>query len=157
MLRKFKNFYSSLGFKIVLVILVASLVPLGATTYVSLSQADEKLDEKSTARQVAAVENVAEKAETRSRFYQKQVRLVNQHPAVQQLVEKRYENESLGEAAAQYEKGAGYPKLLDGDPAYERTQSYFTQVASDNPSIDMIRVFWRDGNVLSGYKLGSED
>ncbi|WP_327052144.1 methyl-accepting chemotaxis protein [Halomicrococcus gelatinilyticus] len=157
MLGKLKNVYKTLGFKIVLVILVCSLVPLGATTYISLEQADEKLDKKSTARQAAAVENVAEKAETRSRFYQKQIRLVRQHPSVQDLVEKRYENESLGEAVTRYEKGAGYPRLLDGDPAYERTQTYFTRVAADNPSIDMIRVFWRDGNVLSGYKLGSED
>ncbi|WP_168215972.1 methyl-accepting chemotaxis protein [Halorussus ruber] len=148
---------NTLDFKIVAVILVCSLAPLGATTYVSLSQADETLDHKSSARQAAEVESVAQNAKTRSQFYKKQVRLVRQHPAVRELVRKRYENESLGDAAKSYERGTAYPKLLGEDPTYQRTQSYFAQVAADNPSIDMIRVFWRDGNVLSGYKLGEED
>ena len=152
-----RQFHRTLTFKIVVVILVCSLAPLGVTTYVSLSQADGMLDHKSTARQATEVENVAGNAERRSQVFENQIRLLKDHPAVQQLARERYENESLGDAVTRYEKGTGYPKLLDGNATYERTQSYFTRVAADNPSIDMIRVFWRDGNVLSGYKLGGED
>jgi methyl-accepting chemotaxis protein len=149
--------WQKIGVQLIVLILVCSIVPLGVTTYIAESQAKSALEHKSVERKQAEVESVVENAQTRSEFYERQIRVVETHPAVRRLVEERYSNEDLGERADEYEKGAAYPELMGDEPAYTNALEFFDEVAAQNPNIDMIRVFWRDGNVLAGHKLGEED
>ncbi len=70
---------------------------------------------------------------------------------------ERYENKELDEEAKKYERGAAYPQLLRDSEAYQEVLNYFMEIAKERPDIDMIRIFWKDGNVLVGVKLGKED
>ena len=151
------RFYRKLGVKVVAVILVCSLLPLAATTAVSESTAETALESEAIGQQRAAVAGVADNVATRSEFYRKQVRIVKRHPAVEDLVEYRYGNETLSRRAANEPVGTAYPTLLGDHEAYAETQSFFAGVAEDDPGITMIRVFWKDGSVLTGYKRGAED
>ncbi|MDY6775142.1 MAG: hypothetical protein SV253_03550 [Halobacteria archaeon] len=146
-----------LGFKIVAVILVCSLVPLGITTYITETEAETALESKSTQVYESKVSGISDNAKTRSEFYQRQVKVVAANPHVQRLVEHRYGNETISSQVDEYEKGTAYPQILGENQEYQKTQEFFQDVGEDNPNIDMIRVFWKDGNVLTGYKLGEED
>jgi len=151
-----EQIYRKIGVQLVALILVCSLLPLGVTTYVAETKAESQLEHKSVERQKTEVENVASNAKMRSQFYERQIELVQSHPAVRNLVRERYGNESLGKRTDEFEQGAAYPALLGSNPDYRDALDFFWDVGDQNPNVDMVRVFWRDGNVLAGYKLGSE-
>jgi methyl-accepting chemotaxis protein len=151
------QFHRKLGVRLIALVLVCSLVPLGVTTATSVGTAQDALEQASTERQASEAEAVARNAEARSEFYRKQVQVIREHPAVRNVVRYRHENPSMGETAGQFEKGAAYPAMLATNDAYGQSQQFFEQVAEKNPNIDMIRVFWKDGNVLTGYKFGTAD
>ena len=154
---KVRGITNRFEFKIVLVILVASLLPLGATTAIAHTQASDALAEKSTTAQQKQLEGVSNNLQTRSEFYKRQVRVVATNPYVRELARHRYQNDTIDGRTDAFERGEVYPQLLGDTQSYQNTQQFFAKVASQNPNIDMIRVFWKDGNVLSGYKLGEED
>jgi methyl-accepting chemotaxis protein len=152
-----REMYQTLGFKLIVLVLICSLVPLGATTYVSGQQASTALTDASAEQQATETKRIAENTKLRTEFYGKQVRLVRKHPSIRNLIQLRQRKTQLSQQASQYEEGAIYPDTFGNTAAYDNSQQFFEEVAAENPNIDMIRVFWRDGNVLTGYKLGEED
>ncbi|MFD1586701.1 methyl-accepting chemotaxis protein [Halorientalis brevis] len=121
----------------------------------AVTEAQGALANSSEAKMAAEVGNVAENAEMRSELSRSQVQAVREHPAVRDLVAHRYGNETIEERADQYEQGAAYASTLNETREYERTYEFFDEFALQNTDIDSIRVFWRDGNVLAGYKRGN--
>jgi methyl-accepting chemotaxis protein len=151
------RWYRKLGVQLILLILVCSLIPVGVTTYVAVGESQAALEDQKTHQLETNVGSVTKNAEDRAEVYEIQVRQVRDHPAVRNLVEKRYQNEQLDGQVDEFEQGAAYPELLGSEPEYRRALSYFDSVAETNENIDMIRVFWKDGNVLAGHRLGEED
>ncbi|RLM54112.1 methyl-accepting chemotaxis protein [Halobellus sp. Atlit-31R] len=154
---KLHDITSRFEFKIVLAILVASLLPLGATTALAHTQASSALEEQSTTAQQKQLESISNNLQTRSEFYERQVRVVATNPYVRDLARHRYQNDTIDSRVDDYDRGTVYPETLGDTQSYQNTQAFFAEVAAQNPNIDMIRVFWKDGNVLTGYKLGEED
>lgn len=152
-----QRLFSRFSSRLVLVILLVSLVPLAASTYVSSTQTQAALDEQAFEVQKEAATRIAENAQSRSEFFKRQAALIQENPHVRELVVHRYRNETLANATAGAELGAGYPQAFADNETYQQTQQYFGEVAAENPSMEMIRVFWRDGNVLTGQKFGQED
>jgi len=151
------EFRHTLAFKLVLLVLVCSLIPLGATAYVSAQEASNALTDASAEQQAVETGQIAENTRTRTGFYDKQVRLMRDHPAVRNVVKIRRARPNLSAESMDYDNGEGYVELLSDTDEYRRSQEYFARVDEQNPSINSIRVFWSDGKLLSGYKLGEED
>jgi len=151
------EFRHTLAFKLVSLVLVCSLLPLGATAYVSGEQASAALTDASAEQQAIETQRIAENTRTRTGFYDKQVRLVGNHPAVVDLVELRRSRPGLQSKVTDHERGAVYPAELGDTEVYRTSQRYFERVAEGNANVNSIRVFWSDGNLISGYELGEED
>ncbi|WP_456474496.1 HAMP domain-containing protein, partial [Candidatus Pyrohabitans sp.] len=146
-----------LGFKIILLVLFSALMPLSVVTYVSSNEAGDALTAQGMEQLSSATESAALRAVEHSRSFENDIRLIKKHPAVQRLVKERYENKALDKEVSKYKKGAAYPKLLGDTETYQEVLNYFMEIAKERPNIDMIRIFWKDGNVLAGVKLGKED
>ncbi|MFB6122578.1 MAG: methyl-accepting chemotaxis protein [Haloferacaceae archaeon] len=151
-----REMHKTLGFKLVVLILVCSLVPLGVTTYVSGQQASTALTDASAEQQATETQRIAENTRIRTQFYGKQVRLIRKYPAIQNLLTLRQRKTQLSQETSEYGKAEIYTKTFGDTSEYGASQRYFSEVAAENPNIDMIRVFWRDGSLLTGYKLGEE-
>jgi methyl-accepting chemotaxis protein len=151
------QWYKKLGVQLIALILVCSLIPVGVTTFVAVGESQTALEEQKTHQLETNAASVTKNAKDKSEVYEIQVRQVRNHPAVQNLAEKRYRNEEIDGQVDEYEQGAAYPELLGSEPEYQQALSYFDSVAQTNENIDMIRVFWKDGNVLAGSRLGEED
>lgn len=148
--------YRSVSVQLVLLILVCTLIPLGVTTYVAIGESQAALESTTSERLEADTGAVAQNAEDRSEIFATQLEQVRDHPAIEELIELRYENHEIESRVDEFEEGTAYPKLLSGEPEYETAVEHFHTVAERNEHIDMVRVFWEDGNVLAGHTLGEE-
>ncbi|NOZ59509.1 MAG: HAMP domain-containing protein, partial [Euryarchaeota archaeon] len=137
--------------------LFSALIPLTVVTYFSSEKAGEALKAQEIDELETNVESVAAQMVDHSRNFENEIRLIKKHPAVKRLIMERYQNSALDEEVKKYERGAAYPQLLRDSEAYQEVLSYFMEIARERPNIDMIRIFWKDGNVLVGVKLGKED
>ncbi|WP_457554436.1 HAMP domain-containing protein, partial [Candidatus Pyrohabitans sp.] len=157
MLAGFRISKDSLSFKIIVLVLFSAMIPLTVVTYFSSEKAGEALKTQEIEELKTNVEGAAAQIVDHSRNFEDEIRLIKKHPAVQRIIMERYENRALDEAVKNYEKGAAYPQLLRDSEAYQEVLNYFMEIARERPNIDMIRIFWKDGNVLVGVKLGKED
>ncbi|MFB6131739.1 MAG: methyl-accepting chemotaxis protein [Salinigranum sp.] len=151
------GFSRTLGFRLVALILVCSLLPLGFTTYVSETKAASALTKQSMDQQSSQVEHVDSTLHLRAQYFEREVQTVRDHPSTQDLVHFRKRYTSLDAKTTQYDKGAAYPELLATNDRYLAAIDHFQRVASRNPNVLGVRLFWRDGNVLAGVQQGTQD
>lgn len=76
---------------------------------------------------------------------------VREHPEVSELV-MEFSKTATGSKAE-----PPYPLALSDSESYHRLVSYFTELTSEVTSLEMLRIFWKDGYVLAGVVYGSED
>ncbi|AKG91226.1 Signal transduction histidine kinase [Geoglobus ahangari] len=76
---------------------------------------------------------------------------VKQHPQIIDLFRK------FGELKERDGISPPYPMVIRDWDAYRAVISYFAEVSSYEPSLEMLRTFWKDGNVVAGVVYGSED
>ena len=85
-----------------------------------------------------------------------------QNPKLQEIVQWRTENTTLDsefDSLSPEEKinGSFYPDRINTTQKYIDLYDYFETVYDSTSGIDMIRIFYEDGNVLVGIKLGNQD
>lgn len=117
------QWYKKLGVQLIALILVCSLIPVGVTTFVAVGESQTALEEQKTHQLETNAASVTKNAKDKSEVYEIQVRQVRNHPAVQNLAEKRYRNEEIDGQVDEYEQGAAYPELLGSEPEYQQALS----------------------------------
>ncbi len=88
--------------------------------------------------------------------------IIHQYPPIQEFIEFRASNDTLDDEFAllspsEQIEGSFYTGKLNSTSLYQEVLQYFQSVSSKQPGLEMLRVFWADGNLLVGVMNGEED
>ncbi len=88
--------------------------------------------------------------------------VLSPYDQIDEIVEWRKNNASLDEYyeslnSTERIQGDLYPHQINSTQLYQTIYGYFNQIQQSTEGIDLIRIFYRDGNILVGERLGEED
>ncbi len=88
--------------------------------------------------------------------------IIRQFHPIQEFVGWRASNDTLDDEFAllspsEQVEGSFYTEKLNSTSLYQDVLQYFLSISSERPSLEMLRVFWADGNLLVGIMEGDEN
>lgn len=131
---------------IVLLVFFGVFISFSSSTVIE-NRANERLLSE-TSQRTAFVEKLLDQ-------YLNDMKILSHYEEIRGLYAYRYNSTAIDSYMASLSSedkinGSHYPVLLDGVEIYETVLGYFLDIIEDRPEIDLIRVFYRDGNVLCG-------
>lgn len=121
---------------LITLVLVCSLIPLAVVTYVSITDAEDAVENEVHDQLRAEVEGIAESTETNADASIEQARILASQKDIVELATVRQETEDV-EERDEYDRALEYTRLLEEDESVRRAV-----------------VYWEDGNSLAGYQDG---
>ncbi|WP_054519639.1 methyl-accepting chemotaxis protein [Halanaeroarchaeum sulfurireducens] len=130
------RFYRKTSVLLIALVLVCSLLPLGAVTYASTTNAEAAVEHEVQNQLRAEVEGISERTETNADASAEQARMLASQNSVLELTDLRQESGDVS-----------------GTAAYERAFEY-TKLISQQDSVVRSVIYWEDGDALVGAHDG---
>ncbi len=143
---------------------VSILIFVTSTIFTGINYVQKKSDDSEMAWMNLELESerLAELMETKLIGYKNLFQTVSSYSQIYDIVDWRKNNatlQDLYDSLNDTEKVQGdlYPQRINTTSLYKTIYTYFNQIYTSTDIIDMIRVFYKDGNILVGDKLGNHD